>query len=319
MNDFKEIIITIIDISIVAFIIYSIYKAISGTRSIQILKGVVIMFIILVGTYFIANLLELNTFLWLYEQALKWSVFAFIVVFQTELRRIVMKLGEKTPLISNLFSRQEQEILDVLPNAVYSMAEKNIGALIVITRNTPLGGIIEKGVQLDSIISKELIESIFVPKNPLHDGAMIISENRISAAACLLPLTERTDLSKIFGTRHRAAIGLSEETDAVIVVVSEENGKVSIPHLGKLYYDLSKDRFISTLSRFLFNSDKINKYKNLNMEMMVFKLKESINVFKKQNKKKIKIKDKPVNIQNEEKNQSNKIEIFSETSKGSKK
>lgn len=237
-----------LDIAIVASIIYTLYKLIAGTRTVQVLRGIIIMVI----AYFIGKLLELNTFVWIYEKGLEVAAIALIVIFQHELRRIVMKLGENVPLFNNLFKQTEEEIMNIIPQAVYNMSKTRTGALIVVMRNTGLRAIIERGVQLDAILSSELIESIFVPKNPLHDGATIISDNRIVASACLLPLTERTDLSKIFGTRHRAAIGLSEETDAVIIVVSEENGKVSIAQEGKLYYDLKKEKFENTLRRFLF-------------------------------------------------------------------
>ncbi|GMT49601.1 MAG: membrane protein [bacterium] len=254
----------LLDILIVSFIIYNIYKLIAGTRSVQFLIGI----LVLAFSYFIATVLDLDTFLWLFNKALWWLPFALVVIFQNELRRMVMKLGEKTPLFSDLFRRSEREIMDVLPAAVYNMAKKKTGALIVIVKSTGLIGIIEQGIKLDSILSGELIESIFVPNNPLHDGAVVIVEDRIAAAACLLPLTERRDLEKIFGTRHRAAIGITEESDAVVIVVSEENGKVSIVQGGKLYFDLKREKFESTLVRFLFKppgeaKDKI--YKSLNL------------------------------------------------------
>ncbi len=253
-----------LDILIVSFVIYNIYKLIAGTRSVQFLIGI----LVLAFSYFIAIVLDLDTFLWLFNKALWWLPFALVVIFQNELRRMVMKLGEKTPLFSDLFRRSEREIMDVLPAAVYNMSRKKTGALIVIVKSTGLMGIIEQGIKLDSILSEELIESIFVPNNPLHDGAVVIVEDRIAAAACLLPLTERRDLEKIFGTRHRAAIGITEESDAVVVVVSEENGKVSIAQGGKLYFDLKREKFERTLVRFLFKSSgeaKDNIYKSLNL------------------------------------------------------
>lgn len=246
----KTYLIPIADILIVATLIYLLYKLIAGTRTIQVLRGLVIIVLV----YYLALFLELDTFLWLLRKGLDFTTFALVVIFQNEIRRIVMKLGENAPLIRGFVKRRERELVEVLPPAVYKLSEDKIGALIVITRSTALGVIIERGIKLDSIITRELIESIFMPKNPLHDGALVIIEDRIAAAGCLLPLTERTDLSKIFGTRHRAAIGLSEETDAVVVVVSEENGKISIAHEGKLYYDLKREKFESSLSRFLFKS-----------------------------------------------------------------
>ncbi len=254
----------LLDILIVSFVIYNIYKLIAGTRSVQFLIGI----LVLAFSYFIAIVLDLDTFLWLFNKALWWLPFALVVIFQNELRRMVMKLGEKTPLFSDLFRRSEREIMNILPKAVYNMAKRKTGALIVIMKSTGLMGVIEQGIKLDSILSGELIESIFVPNNPLHDGAVVIVEDRIAAAACLLPLTERRDLEKIFGTRHRAAIGITEESDAVVVVVSEENGKVSIAQSGKLYFDLKREKFERTLVRFLFKppgeaKDKV--YKSINL------------------------------------------------------
>jgi len=250
MDFIKTYIIPILDITIVATLIFLLYRLISGTRTIQVLRGLSIIGL----AYFVGRFLELDTFLWLFEKGLEVAAIALVVIFQNEIRRIVMKLGENAPLISGFMGKRERELIEILSPAVHSLSENKTGALIVITRNTALGVIIERGIKLDSIITRELIESVFLPKNPLHDGALIIVDDRIAAAGCLLPLTERTDLSKIFGTRHRAAIGITEETDAVVVVVSEENGKLSIAHEGKLYYDLTQDKFESTLRRFLFES-----------------------------------------------------------------
>ncbi|MDH4129330.1 MAG: diadenylate cyclase CdaA, partial [Spirochaetota bacterium] len=242
-------IVDIIDILIVGYLIYKLLSIIAGTRAIQTLKGI----IIIVFVYFIAYTIKLSTFLWLFER-LEIIVIALIVIFQHELRRIVMKLGERTPFIGKILNQAENDIISILSQAVYSLSDKKMGALIVIVRKTGLRGIIEQGIELDAIITKELIESIFVPKNPLHDGAVIIVENRIAAAACLLPLTQRMDLEKVFGTRHRAAIGLSEETDSIIITVSEENGYVSIAHEAKLHYGLKKEKFETMLNNLLSNT-----------------------------------------------------------------
>ena len=245
----KTYIIPFLDIAIVAFLFYTLYNVIAGTRAVQVLKGV----LIIVLAYLLGSFLELNTFVWLFERGLEVAAFALVVIFQAEIRRIIMIVGENTP-IGSFFSRKEREILQVIPPTCYSLSKKKIGALIAIVRKTGLRGFIEKGVRIDGLITKELLESIFIPQTPLHDGAVIIVEDRVAAAACLLPLTDRTDLEKIFGTRHRAAIGLTEETDAVVIVVSEENGHISIAHEGKLFYSLTPQKFEETLSRLLYKS-----------------------------------------------------------------
>ncbi len=240
---------TFLDIFIVAYLIYVLYKIIAGTRSIQTLKGIIIIIL----AYLIGKLLKLNTFVWLFEKGLEVAAIALIILFQNELRRIVMKLGENTA-IGGLFRKSDTEVdetLEIIFPIVYKFSEKQLGALIVFTKATGLRGVMESGIEIDASLSKELIETIFDTRTILHDGAVIISNERIAAAGCLLPLTERMDLEKIFGTRHRAAIGLSEETDAVIVVVSEENGNISIAYEGKLYYGLKPQKFENTLKDFL--------------------------------------------------------------------
>ncbi len=245
----KQYFTTIVDIFIVAYILYTLYKVIARTRSIQTLKGLGIILL----AYLIGKFLELNTFVWLFERGLEVAAIALIIIFQNELRRIIMKLGENTA-VGNIFRRSEPEIsqiLQIIPPLVYKFSEKRIGALIVFTKKTGLQGIVEKGIEIDSILSTEVLEAIFNPSSPIHDGAVIVSTDRITAAGCLLPLTERTDLQKLFGTRHKAAIGLSEETDSVIVVVSEENGNVSIAHEAMLYYGLKPQKFKVSLKNFL--------------------------------------------------------------------
>jgi diadenylate cyclase len=165
-------------------------------------------------------------------------VVAFIVIFQPELRRGLAKLGEYTPfgLIVG-----EEKIIDEIVKAAFTLSKRNVGALIAIQRHVNLEPFIESGVPIDSVVSAELLTTIFMPHTPLHDGGVIIEGNKIKTAACLFPLTQNPNVSKTLGTRHRAALGLSEETDAVVVVVSEETGWVSLALRGELYRNLGAE------------------------------------------------------------------------------
>jgi len=225
----------IIDIAVVAFVVYKLLLLIQKTRAEQVLKGLAILFLI----YFISKWIHLNTISWALENTIDFGIIAGIIVFQPELRRALEQIGrgsffQKVMLVRDEQERDYSEIINNITNAVENMSKSRTGALIVIERETGINDIIETGVKIDAKISRELLENIFVPNTPLHDGAVIIREERIAAAGCFLPLTENPNLSKQLGTRHRAALGISESSDALAIIVSEENGVVSSASGGKL-------------------------------------------------------------------------------------
>lgn len=225
----------IIDIAIVAFVVYQLLLLIRKTRAEQVLKGLIILFLI----YFVSKWVHLNTISWALENAIDFGIIAGIIVFQPELRRALEQIGrgsffQKVMLIRDEQERDYSQIIDDITAAVENMSKSRTGALIVIERETGINDIIETGVKIDAKISRELLENIFVPNTPLHDGAVVIRQERIAAAGCFLPLTENPNLSKQLGTRHRAALGISESSDALAIIVSEENGVVSSASGGKL-------------------------------------------------------------------------------------
>lgn len=236
----------VIDIAIVAFIFYWVYIFLNKTRAIQLLKGVLIIFFVAL----LSSLLRLDTLDWLIKNLTSSLIITVIILFQPELRRLITQFGQRnwisTDLVSDTFP------LDELVSAVFSMSEEKVGALIVIERNTGLKSYIESGVVVDSIISEEFIRTVFFPLTPLHDGAIIIQEGRIAAAACYLPLSDSKQLKKQHGARHRAALGIAEESDALVVVTSEENGSVSIMVNGRMYSRV-KDSDLKNMILFYMN------------------------------------------------------------------
>lgn len=220
----------LIDIAIMAFIVYKAIEFFKETRAGQLIKGIAVVF----GAYLIANWFELATVKWLILRLTDSLIVIAVIVFHPEIRRMLEKMGHSRITAigrSQMTDVEYQEKLDNLNEickAVNNMQEKKIGALIVIERKTPLGEIIDSGTAIDATVSTELIQNIFYPKSPLHDGGMVIRGDRIASAGCILPLTSNNELSSQLGTRHRAAIGMSETSDAVVVVVSEETGIVSV-------------------------------------------------------------------------------------------
>ena len=221
----------ILDIAIVAYVLYRMYYMIKDTRAVSLLKG---LFVLLAATA-LSKWLELNVINWLLQKTMTVVLVALPVVFQPELRRALEQLGRGKLFRKTALNVEEMEILlDELVEATTTMARNKIGALIVIERETGLSDYIETGVKVDGLVSSEFLINIFIPNTPMHDGAVIIRGNRVMAAACLLPLTEDRSLSKELGTRHRAALGLSEQTDSLIIVVSEETGTISLAMEGGL-------------------------------------------------------------------------------------
>ena len=227
----------IIDILLVWFVIYKLIMLIKGTKAVQLLKGIFVI-VIVKG---LSEILGLNTLSSIVDTAIDWGILAIIIIFQPELRRALEQLGR-----GKLFSRsglQEEEeqgnMIEAIGKAVSYMAKRRIGALLSLERETGMSEYIETGIPIHSKISSELLINIFIPNTPLHDGAVILQKRQIAAAACYLPLSESPFISKELGTRHRAALGISEVTDSITIVVSEETGSISVTVNGELKRNLS--------------------------------------------------------------------------------
>ncbi len=216
-----------VDILVVAFVIYQLITIIRGTRSVQMVVGI----FILTAGYFLASVFDLATFKWIMQTFLSSILLIVIIVFQHDIRRTLISVG-KSPFHKHT-DVAEKELEEII-RTLYYLAKRRIGALIVIERETNLGDFIESGFELDARLTKELLISIFMPASPLHDGAVLICVGRVQHAGCILPLTQNPYINKRYGTRHRAAIGLTEETDAVVLVVSEETQEISLVRHGAL-------------------------------------------------------------------------------------
>ena len=232
---------TILDLVIVIFLLYCFVKMVKGSRAWQLIKGIAFL---LIATWLsgVLNLKILNSIL---TGIMNWGVIAIIVIFQTELRRGLEQLGTNKftnffGLDSDLAKKTKEDIYKVVIAAT-ELSKTRTGALIVIERDINIQDIIATGVPMNSEVSPQLLVNIFVPKTPLHDGAVVISNNKIAAAACVLPLADDPDIAKELGTRHRAAIGISKESDSIAVVVSEETGKISVAKDGTLIADVRED------------------------------------------------------------------------------
>jgi diadenylate cyclase len=226
----RDILTSALDILIVAFLIFQVYKSLKGSQAIQIAKGLGVILLV----FILSKLLRLQTLNWILTYLLNFGIIAIIILFQPEFRKLLIRFGEGKNI--GFFSHEEREqvFTDLIESLTY-MSKKRIGALIVIRRHNFLGGVIETGVKMDALLSSRLLISIFNKKSFLHDGAVIIYSNRIMAAACILPLSDNPNLDKDIGTRHRAALGISEESDALVLVVSESSGRISAAVDGKLH------------------------------------------------------------------------------------
>jgi diadenylate cyclase len=220
------------------FLVYQVIKLVRGTVAVQLVKGVALFFIIRL----LADLIGLTTIKWLMDQIITYGVIAGIVIFQPEVRKGLEQLGRSTVLKKREDDANEK-IIQGYEKAVAYMAKRKIGALITIERNTDLSEFINTGIHLDADITGELIINIFIPNTPLHDGAVIVKDNKISVACAYLPLTANASIPKEFGTRHRAAIGVSEVSDALTIVVSEETGGISITKNNEFLPKLSMEEF----------------------------------------------------------------------------
>ena len=231
---------SLFDIALVAVAIYYLLLLVRGTRAIQLLKGVAVL-LALVG---ISKAAGLNTFHWLVTQMLLPGVIALVVLFQPELRLALERLGRGKlwpGAFTDLRGEEISRLVSEIVRGARQCAQDRVGALIVLEREVGLQDIVHTGKRVDGVVSTELLRTIFFPGSPLHDGAAIVRGERVVAAGCVLPLSERDDVGALLGTRHRAALGLSERTDAAIVIVSEESGAVSYAFDGKLFTNLSDD------------------------------------------------------------------------------
>ena len=239
--------INIFDILIVAYILYRFTKAIAGTKIMILVRGVIIF----VLAQFVANILGLTTISWLINQIITYGVIAAVVIFSPEIRTGLERLGRATDFFSNSTISAEEHMIRSFVKSVEYMSPRKIGALVAIQRVRTLQEYISTGIPLDSKISAELLINIFIPNTPLHDGAVIIRDNRIAVTSAYLPLTDSTGISKEYGTRHRAAIGLSEVSDALTFIVSEETGGISITYNGVFKHNLSLEEFEAELRTLL--------------------------------------------------------------------
>ena len=247
----------ILDILVVAFVIHQVISIIRGTRSVQMVVGLGILTLV----YFLAVVLHLSVVMWVMQTFLSSMLIIVIIVFQNDIRRALTQVG-RSPFQKHteIVDKQMEEVVRTL----FYLAKRRIGALIVIERDTSLGDFIESGFKLDALLTKELLISIFMPVSPLHDGAALISQGRIQHAGCILPLTQNPYINKRYGTRHRAAIGLTEETDAVVLVVSEETQEISIVRHGALTTVDDEISLTKTLSK-IFVADNGTSYSLKNL------------------------------------------------------
>lgn len=255
-----DIIVNLLDIFVVWFLIYRLFELVRGTKAVQLLKGVAIF----IGIRIVAELIGLHTLSWLMNQVITYGVIAAIIIFQPEVRRGLEHLGR-----SAFFKTSKKEELDdermilAFDKAIQYMSKRKIGALVTIQRSTGLDEYIETGIDLDADITGELLINIFIPNTPLHDGAVIVKDGKIAVASAYLPLSDSMLIPKEFGTRHRAAVGISEVSDALTFIVSEETGGVSITLSNDFLHDLTQEEYLAVMRRELLPDEKIVGRKSL--------------------------------------------------------
>ncbi len=247
----------LIDVSIITYIFYKLYQILAQTKAAQVLKGLAFFLLL----YFIAKFFNIETFHWLLDQLTGVIVIAIVILFQPELRRVLTKLGQSNWL--NDFIKKDPKSLNYILKAVETFQLLQIGALIVFERSTGLKTYIESGTVLNAKITPSLLQTIFTNKTPLHDGAVIIKSDQIIAAGCFLPLSDSNTIRKDFGTRHRAALGIAEETDAVVIVVSEETGRISLTYDAKLLTNFEIESLKKELCELLgYDEEELNEVAN---------------------------------------------------------
>lgn len=233
----------VLEIAILWFVIYRILLFFEGTRSIQVLRGI----IILIVAFFLFSYFKLDVLEWLLKKWIDIAVLTILIIFQPEIRQGLARLGQRHLAGRKIYRDQMDVLLKEVINAVDYLCKNKIGALIAIEKNDPLLEYIETGVAIDAQVSSEMIQTVFTPNSLLHDGGMIIQNARVMSAGCFFPLSQNQDLSRVYGTRHRAAIGLSEETDAIIIVVSEERRDISLVYKSRMHKDISKEELFSKI------------------------------------------------------------------------
>ena len=245
---------SILDILVVSYIFYKAYKLIKETRAEQLIKGLVLVFLLIPISY----ILNLDMLYFILNKTLTIGVLSFVIIFQPEIRRALEHLGRSAFDERHHEIKEEEEILNEIVVAVENLSKTKTGALIVIEQSTGLGEIVTSGTIIDAKVSSALLENIFVVNTPLHDGATIIKKGRIHASGCVLPLTSNNRINKKLGTRHRAGLGISENSDALIIIVSEETGVISLAYNGKLTRNYDKDKLKSIILKLMINKKNKN-------------------------------------------------------------
>lgn len=245
----------VLDILLVAIIFYKMYEMLEDTRAITIVKGLIVLMVLTMA----ANLMELHAIYWMLQKFVTLLFVALPIVFQPELRRALEHLGQGRFFGKSVFLNDEEarSLVKELESAVFRLSKQKIGALIVLEREMGLNDICASGIQIDGLVTADFLMNVFIPNTPLHDGAIVIRGKRLIAAGCLLPLTDNHSLSSELGTRHRAAIGLSEQCDALVVVVSEETGIVSVCEEGRIVRSLDPEQLRSYL-RPIFKQESVS-------------------------------------------------------------
>jgi len=236
----------LLDILLVAYIIYRLILLIKGTRTVQMLLGLAVLLV----AYVASQVGGLHTLNWLLDNFLSSIILVIVVIFQNDIRRALIHMG-RNPFFSDRSFREEDQAIEELVRACTSLAARRYGALLVIERETGINDFLEIGVELDAKLSADLLGAVFHPQSPIHDGAAIVQRGRLTRAGCFLPLTQNPAVSSRLGTRHRAAIGLTELVDAVAIAVSEETGKISVAVAGKMTRDLDAITLRKVLKRLL--------------------------------------------------------------------
>ncbi|MFD2706309.1 diadenylate cyclase CdaA [Salibacterium lacus] len=237
----------VVDIALVAYVVYKLITVIRGTRAVQLLKGITVI----LAVWFLSSFFGLRTLQWIMGQAVTYGLLAIIIIFQPELRRALEQLGRGRIFGRTATPEEENDLktVEAIMKSVKYMAKRRIGALISIEKETGMNDYVETGIPMNASVTSELLINTFIPNTPLHDGAVIMRRNEISAAACYLPLSENPFISKELGTRHRAALGISEVTDCLTIAVSEETGGISVTKNGDLHRDLDEETLRAMLER----------------------------------------------------------------------
>ncbi len=240
-----------LEIGLIAILIYSVLYFLRGTRAATVLAGITVVVFLL---WLVSRSLRLDVIDWLLVKLWAVMAFAVLIIFQQEIRRALAETGSQIANFRNSRSRQFQDAVEVLLDSVFYLSEHKYGALVVLQQKIGLRALAETGTIINAPLSRELVTTLFFPNTPLHDGGVIIKDNTVVAAGCILPLTQDPDMSKSLGTRHRAGVGVTEETDAVVVIVSEETGMVSLAYRGRLLRGVNRPRLERHLNNFLLRS-----------------------------------------------------------------